>query len=315
MNNEELVNNIQNGIEPTKNMELLYLNNKGFIYSIAKRYSSYCDTDDLMQEAYFGLYEAVEKYEDTGEAKFVTYARYWIIQAIQRYIDNTCYTVRVPVYMQQLYSQYKKKVNVFKCEYNRDPTDKEASRMLDCNVSTIKNMRKQMYEVDGMDSLDRSINDDGDNMVLADSIIGSNGIENDIVDKVIEKDIKSSLWGIIEKNTSEIENKVINSRYRKDLTLDAIGKEMGVSRERVRQIESAAMKKLRTARVKRILSERYEIAIVSAYRGSVGSFKHTWTSATERAAMKLYGIDNFNIDDTLNEILSNIKDGLKRDII
>lgn len=292
VSNEELVNNIQNGIEPTKNMELLYLNNKGFIYSIAKRYSSYCDIDDLMQEAYFGLYEAVEKYEDAGEAKFVTYARYWIVQAIQRYIENTCRTVRVPVYMQQLNNQYKKKVNVFKCEYNRDPTDKEASRMLDCNVSTIKNMRKQMYEIDGMDSLDRSINDDGDNMVLSDSVIGSNGIENDILDRFIEKDKKNSLWGIVEANTNERENRVIVDRYKYNKTLDTLGGELGVSRERIRQIEKIAMKKLRTVRVKRILSERYEIALQVAYKGGINRFHNTWSSATERAAIKLYEINN-----------------------
>lgn len=288
MSNESIVLNIQNEINIIDNMELLYFNNKGAIYNIAKHYASFCDIEDLMQEAYFGLYEAVQKYEDTGEAKFMTYARYWIIQAIQRYIDNTCYTVRVPVYMQQLYSQYKKKVNAFKCEYNRDPTDKEASRMLDCNVSTIKNMRKQMYEVDGMDSLDRSINDDGYNMVLSDSVIGSNGIENDILDRIIEKDKKSSLWSIVEANTNERENRVIVDRYLNNKTLDALGGELGVSRERIRQLENTAMKKLRTTRVKRILSERYEIALQVAYKGSVNSFRNTWTSVTERAAIKLY---------------------------
>lgn len=291
MSNENLVKKIQTGIEPTKNMELLYSNNKGFIYSIAKKYSLYCDIDDLMQEAYFGLYEAVEKYEDTGEAKFVTYARYWIVQAIQRYIDNTCYTVRVPVYMHQLYNQYKKKVNTFKCEYNRDPTDKEASRMLECKVSAIKNMKKQMYEIDGMDSLDRSINDDTDNMVLSDSVIGLNGIENDILDRIIEKDKKGSLWGIVEANTNERENRVIVDRYLNNKTLDALGGELGVSRERIRQLEKTAMKKLRTTGVKRILSERYEIALQVAYKGSVNSFHNTWTSATEYAAIKLYELN------------------------
>ena len=290
MCNESIVLNIQNEVNVIDNMELLYFNNKGAIYNIAKRYASFGDIDDLMQEAYFGLYEAVQKYEDTGEAKFMTYARYWIVQAIQRYIDNTCYPVRVPVYMRQLYNQYKEKVNVFKCEYNRDPTDKEASRILKCKVNVIKNMRKQMYEIDGMDSLDRTINDDGDNMVLLDSIIGSNGIENDILDRIIENDKKGSLWGIVEANTNERENRVIEDRYMYNKTLDALGSELGVSRERIRQIEKTAMKKLRTARVKRILSERYEIALQVAYKGSINSFRNTWTSSTERAAIKFYEV-------------------------
>jgi len=73
-------------------------------------------------------------------------------------------------------------------------------------------------------------------------------------------------------------------------TLDTLGGELGVSRERIRQIEKAAMKKLRTARVKRILSERYEIALQVAYKGSINSFRNTWTSATERAAIKFYEV-------------------------
>ncbi|SHM82516.1 Sigma-70, region 4 [Anaerosporobacter mobilis DSM 15930] len=89
------------------------------------------------------------------------------------------------------------------------------------------------------------------------------------------------------ENTSDLENQVIVSWYRKDLTLETTGKEIGVSRERVRQMESKALRKLRTSRVKRTIAERYEIAIVEAYRGSVGSFNHTWTSATERASLKL----------------------------
>lgn len=288
VSNEELVELIRKGINPSNNMELLYKQNKGMICKIANRYAAHIDKEDLMQEAYFGLNNAVNNYESDSEVKFITYAAFWIKQSMQRYVENNATTIRVPVHTQQLYNRYSKLVNAFIEKHNRKPTDCEASLLLDASVKKIQHMKKTLYEVGNMDSLDQSIGGENDDIRLSDSVIGSNGIENDIVDKIIEKDIKSSLWGIIEENTSEIENKVINSRYRKGLTLEATGKEMGVSRERVRQIESAALKRLRTSRVKRILSERYEIAIVGAYRGSVGSFKHTWTSATERAAMKLW---------------------------
>ena len=288
MTNEEIIELIHKDVNTSENMGLLYEQNKGTIYKIAKKYATFTDIDDLIQEAYFGLYEAVKNYENNNEIKFITYATFWIRQSIQRYVENNASTIRTPVYLQNLHYKYNKVVNAFIKEHNRKPTDREASRLLDTSIKKIQDMKKTYDIVGNVESLDQSIAGDNEEIRLSNSIIGLNGIENDIVDKIIEKDIKSSLWGIIEKNTSEKENKIINSRYKEGLTLEAIGKELGVTRERVRQIESVALKKLRTSRVQRMLSERYGIAMTGAYRGSLGSFKHTWTSSTEKTALKLY---------------------------
>lgn len=287
MSNEELVEQIRKGINTSDNMGQLYEQNKGMICKIARRYSSRADIEDLMQEAYFGLYEAVKRYESAAEVKFMSYATYWILQSIQRYVENNASSIRIPVHAQVLYGKYSKVVECFKEKHKRKPTDQEASRLLETSITVIQSMKKALYEVGNIDSLDQSIGGENDDILLSDSVVGLIGIENDIVDQIIEEDKKNSLWGIVEENTSELENQVIVSRYKNDLTLEATGKEIGVSRERVRQMESKALKKLRTSRVKRTIAERYEIAMVEAYRGSVGSFKRTWTSATERAALKL----------------------------
>lgn len=287
MSNEELVELIRKGINSSDNMGKLYEQNKGMICKISRKYAALTDIEDLMQEAYFGLYEAVKHYEIDSEIRFITYATFWIKQSMQRYVENNASTIRVPVHTQQMYIKYSKIVNAFVEKHNRKPTDCEASRLLDTSVKKIQYIKKVLYEVGNMDSLDQSIGGENNEIRLSDSVIGSNGIENDILDRIIEKDKKDSLWGIVEENTSELENKVIVSRYKKDLTLEATGKVIGVSRERVRQLESAALRKLRFTRVSRVISERYEIVIQGAYRGSVGSFNNTWTSATERAAIKL----------------------------
>lgn len=287
MSNEELVELIRKGINPSDNMGKLYEQNKGMICKLARKYAALTDIEDLTQEAYFGLHEAVKHYENDSEVKFITYATFWIKQSMQRYVENNASTIRLPVHTQQLYSKYSKIVNDFVEKHNIKPTDREVSRLLDTSVKKIQNIKKAMYEVGNMDSLNQSIGGENDDIRLSDSVIGSNGIENDILDRIIEKDKKCSLWGIVKENTSELENKVIVSRYKKDLTLEATGKEIGVSRERVRQMESAALRKLRFTRVSRVISERYEIVIQGAYRGSVGSFNNTWTSATERAVIKL----------------------------
>lgn len=290
MTNEELIEQIHKGVNPSEYIGKLYEQNKGIICKIAKRYTSRADIEDLMQEAYLGLYEAVKHYENESEVKFITYATFWIKQSMQRYVENNASTIRLSVHTQQLYNKYSKVVNAFIEKYNRKPTDCEASRLLDTSVKGIQYVKKALYEVGNMDSLDQSIGGENDDIRLSDSVIDSIGIENDIIDRFIDSDKKTSLWDIVEDNTTDKENLVIVYRYKGKKTREDIGNEIGVSGERVRQIEVAALRKLRSPRIKRMLAERYEIVIQGAYRGSIGNFNNTWTSATERAALKIYNL-------------------------
>lgn len=290
MTNEELIEQIHKGVNPSENMEKLYEQNKGMICKTARKYAALIDIEDLMQEAYFGLHEAVKHYENDSEVKFITYATFWIKQSMQRYVENNASTIRISVHTQQLYNKFSKVVNSFIEKHNRKPTDREASRLLDTSVKRVQYIKKALYEVANMDSLEQSIGGENDDICLSDFVIGSNGIENDIVDRIIDSDKKTSLWDIVEDNTTDKENLVIVYRYKGKKTREDIGNEIGVSGERVRQIEVAALRKLRSPRIKRMLAERYEIVIQGAYRGSIGNFNSTWTSATERAALKIYNL-------------------------
>ena len=291
MSNEELVEQIRQGINPVENMGKPYEQNKGFIAKIVKRYISYGEFEDLMQEAYFGLYEAVNHYESDKEVQFMSYAAYWIRQAIQRYAERTSNTIRISFRTHNLYYQYKKIVNAYMREYNEQPSDYRVGRILGVSEYTIKSMKKAMYEVSNMDSLDAELNTEDDSYSLSDTVVGSYGFEDDVVDQIIEEDKKGSLWGIVAENTDDVENKVVVCRYKANMTLDATAEIVGGSRERVRQLQAKALRKLRKPSVTRVLSERYEIALSGAYYGSVGSFKNTWTSSTERAALKLYRVE------------------------
>lgn len=124
MSNEELVKLIQDGIEPVNNMEQLYKQNIGYIKKIANRYKAYEDFDDLIQEAYFGLHEAVQRYENTGETLFMSYASFWIRQAMTRYIENNGRVVRIPSHTYQRVIKYKRIVSAYKSQLDRKPTDK-----------------------------------------------------------------------------------------------------------------------------------------------------------------------------------------------
>ena len=95
MSNEELVERIRNGYHVTENMQVLYENNLPLIKKFIKPYAYYESEEDLLQEAYFGLWEAVRHYESSENVLFMTYARYWIKQSIQRYMENSGSILRI----------------------------------------------------------------------------------------------------------------------------------------------------------------------------------------------------------------------------
>lgn len=97
--NEELVKQIQAGINVSSNLEQLYLKNRPFIYNTAMKYSKQAEIDDLMQEGYLGLQKATSMYNSDSDAKFITYAGYWIRQSIQRYCENCGNVKRIPVHL------------------------------------------------------------------------------------------------------------------------------------------------------------------------------------------------------------------------
>ena len=96
MTNEQIVEKIRCGYSVTDNMQLLYEKNMPLIKRIVKPYTAYENMEDLLQEAYFGLWEAVQHYETSENVLFMTYAGYWLRQVIQRYIENCGSVIRIP---------------------------------------------------------------------------------------------------------------------------------------------------------------------------------------------------------------------------
>ena len=112
LTNEQLVLRIKAGENTAANMLQLWEQNKGFIYKIALKYQEYEEIDDLMQQGYLGLYDAIDNYDPSQGVKFITYAGYWIKQSMTRYIDNYSSAVRISVPEQEHIRNYKKVVLV-----------------------------------------------------------------------------------------------------------------------------------------------------------------------------------------------------------
>lgn len=291
MTNEELVDKIQKGINPGDNMEQLYIRNKGYIYKIALRYAYKDDIEDLLQEAYFGLYEAVQKYEDTAGVLFMSYASFWIKAAITRYLENNGLTVRLPSDIHNKIIRYKRLISVYEMQLGRKPLDYELRRHLGVSQKVLECIRKAYHEFYSMGSLDELITGVDGDMQLGEVIPDpSCDVATNSIERMMENSIQTELWQIVKDNVTPEQNTVITARYRKDMTLEATGQLIGKSKDMARQLEAKALKKLRLSRITRLLQEKFEINYARAYSGGLSSFRNRWSSIVEDIAIR-------NVDD------------------
>lgn len=146
MTNEELVALIQAGVDVQSNMGQLWTQNRKFIIKIALPYSKSCELEDLIQEAYFGLEKAVEKYDTEKGFQFLTYAEHWIRQEIHRYCQNSGRLKRVPVHWIEQISKYQKFRSDYQAITGSEPVDEEYCIFLNISPNKLKELRGYMVE-------------------------------------------------------------------------------------------------------------------------------------------------------------------------
>lgn len=278
--NEELVQQIQDGINPTENMEQLYLQNHSFIYQQAKKYSAYADIDDLMQEAYFGLDEAVKHYIHAKEAKFITYLGFRLRGTFRRYIDNNGRIKRLPVHMIERISKYKKYITEQKIK-GVESSDFLICRDLELTEQQLKNLRKAMYEAECISTSD--LLPGVDNLTVEDSISDPLHLEEEVVEKTAREQAEVLIWQIVDE-LEELQAEVVVGRYKESATLQEIGSQLDLSIERIRTIEKKALSILRK---KRDISDIAEIyGYMNAYRGTGYHAFKNYGSSVEYAAIR-----------------------------
>ena len=275
--NEVLVAEIRGGA--VEKMKDLYQQNYGLIYWVAKRYSDKYELDDLMQTGYLAMHRAVQTY-DPLKAKFSTYLIHWLKAFFTRPIETTGSLIRIPMYLQQKVNAYKRMVNEF--EVNGEKvTDYKLCVLLEVSHDELKTIRQVAMNPA---SLNAPIGDvDGEmDFSLADTIEDPAALKaiEDVFLSVEHEEFKRDLWGIVDE-LPEDQKTAIQKRF--------------VYQQSYRQMGSAAWRAqqkgvwtLSQSKYRKRLQIYLEDVLSGAFHGvGVGAFQRTWTSSTEREALKL----------------------------
>ena len=251
---KELIDRIGHG--DTSARDRLVESNLRLVVSIAKKYQNNGLTlMDLIQEANIGLLIAVEKFEPERGYRFSTYASWWIKQTISRALDNKSKMIRLPAYVVEGVNKMKNVERALTIALGREPTLEEVAKEMGIDEAKVKKLRDSSKEVS---SLDVAVGDD-DEATMGELIADTSSLTpEESMENQTKADVLDTILGTLEGR----EGDVIKYRYGlmdgEPRTLEEVGQIFGLTKERIRQIEAKALRKLRNPFRAKLLRETFD---------------------------------------------------------
>ena len=291
MTNEQLAARIRSGENVGNNMAALYDQVKDFIHAMAYKYHGQGELEDLEQEGFLALYDAIDHYEADQGVKFLTYASHWIRQRMQKYIQNTGSPLRLSAGRQEAIRKYRKFCTEFQAEQGCKPTEAELCRSL---WLTLEQLREIQYDacMTAVKSLDAPIKgaEGEEDTTLGELAASATDPCEEVLDRLEQEALCSVLWQCVDSLPGK-QPDVIRSRYKDNMTMKQCGQFCGISEAEARKQQIKALRSLRSGenakKLRPFLPADAWIYSGALIGNGVERFNHTWTSSPERIALEL----------------------------
>lgn len=289
MSNEEIVKEIKCGHNTKENMLQLWNNMERLVTTIAREFKGYAEIEDLIQEGFLSLYDAIKNYDESKGVKFSNYAVYWFKMRMNRYICECTKAIRIPEAAEYTRRKYEKFILEYEKEHGKKPSKRHICKFLDVGIETLNKIEKNA-NLARITSTDKQIEtEDGNSVSIIDTIAGPYN-EDTIIEQIDNNILMADIWKIVDE-LPELEKDIIVARYAKEQNNKEIARENNISEKEVSRNYNRAIRKLRKKRYRIIEIEEgfySEYFIAEAYQHiGVANYNRTWNSVTERVAIRL----------------------------
>lgn len=288
---EELCKRVQAGIDVKDNMEHLYLREKGLIEWLAKKHYHDNDYEDLCQVGYLGLDKAAKDYDPTAGCTFSHYAAKRIEWYMVSYMKDCGSVIRIPSYMYDRIKSYKKVLSEYYAAHDESPDSEYLMKELNLNAEQTEDIERVISILTNTVSLDEkaSVDDHGDTaLTLSDVIADPEDQIELILDDIERKELREVLIEILNSLHGR-EPEVLRKRYFEGKTCTKCSQELGISAQRVAQVEKRGLNRIRKTKAEVLQPYVNDIAFANGLKDTgLKSFRyHGFESSVERDVIRL----------------------------